>query len=279
MPLNGGRVGALRGSRLRGYRQGRLKTAGCAGVVLPPSSREEAIRQARNALNVGLGRRGSKGSSDLSVKQRISRGNKRLLLEFPLPRDTADDVASLARDLVEEVASEKTVLCFGSREACQRAKALNLANCYHADESIPKQLKATSLVMVCVNESQASFLLGSRWQSVILINPKGFSERTSKVAGSFETVYQFLPLLVQGFLFSKSEGALLKCLSDSEGPESSKWNIFLKDGKSFRRIASQSSRPDEDELELALYNNVASSNPVIKGMKSVKSKVDEMFSK
>merc|ERR1719331_267962 len=245
-------------------------------VVSPPESREEAIRQARRALSIGLGRRdaGRGKVSDKSVLKRISRGSKRLVVDFPLQSESADTVAGLASELLDEVATEKTALCFGSAAACERAKTqFNLANCFHADESIPRKLKASSLVMVAVTEAQASSLLGnSRWNSVILINPKG--GMGAKVSSSFDTVYEFLPLLVQGFMGSKAEGAILKCLSDS--PESDKWNIFLKDGKTFKRIASQATRPDNDELELALYNNVASSNPLIKGFKSVK---ETLFSK
>ena len=154
----------------------------------------------------------------------------------------------------------------------------NLHNCYYAGgPPIPNKLKATSLVMVAVGENQARELLLSRWQSVVLINPKGF--QASSLTGSFDTVYQFLPLLVQGFLGSKAEGALFKCLSDGEGEQSSNWNIFLKEGSGFKIIASQASRPDDDELELALYNNVATNNPVIKGIKSVKEGMDQNIEK
>ncbi|QDZ21856.1 DUF1995 domain-containing protein [Chloropicon primus] len=242
-------------------------------VVLPPESREEAVRQARTALNVGLGRRSdAKGSSEKSVLKRISRGTKRLIVDFPLQKESPDTVAELASELLDGVTSEKTVLCFGTRGASDSAKALNLANCYHVEESIPKKLKASSLVLVGVDESQAGLLLGSsRWSSVIAINPKGFTE--GKLGGTFDTAYQFLPLLVQGFLGFNAEGALLKCLSDS--PEGSNWDIFVKDGATFRRVASQATKPDQDELELALYNNVAENNPLIKGFKAVKG----MFSK
>ena len=105
----------------------------------------------------------------------------------------------------------------------------------------------------------------------------GFQAKS--LTGSFDTVYQFLPLLVQGFLGSKAEGALFKCLSESQEEQSNNWNVFLKEGSSFKMIASQASRPDDDELELALYNNVATNNPVIKGIKSAKQNLDENLDK
>ena len=103
-----------------------------------------------------------------------------------------------------------------------------------------------------------------------LIGSHFFPSFLSKLSGSFETVYELLPLLVQGFILSKTEGALFKCLDEGQDPADSRWNIFLKDGKTFKRIASQASRPDDEELELALYNNQAENNPLIKGIKSLK---------
>jgi len=241
-------------------------------VALPPESREEAIDQARRALSVGLGRSVEVKGSEKSVLKRISRGSKRLIVDFPLQDESAASVAGLASEILDGITSEKTVLAFGDREACRQAEALNLANCFFVEDTVPKKLKASSLVLVGVTESQAGLQLGgSRWTSVVLLNPKGFTEKTSKLASSFDTAYQFLPLLVQGFLGSKAEGALFKCLTeDDENGEGSKWNIFLKEGSSFKRVAAQDSRPDQDELELALYNNVAQNNPLIKGAKAVK---------
>jgi len=249
---------------------------------MPPMSKEEAVRQARSAIRVGLGRRGNAGRdgkfSDKSVLKRISKGNKRLVVDFPLQQDSPSNLAELAAELLEEVASEKTAFVFGSREACEKARgAHNLHNCYYAGGEPISSKKATSLVMVGVGEAQARELLLSRWQSVILINPKGFQAKS--LTGSFDTVYQFLPLLVQGFLGSKAEGALFKCLSESQEEQSNNWNVFLKEGSSFKMIASQASRPDDDELELALYNNVATNNPVIKGIKSAKQNLDENLDK
>ena len=147
--------------------------------MLPPGSRDEAVQQARRALRVGLGRKGGlSGPRGESVKERISQGNKRLRLDFPLQSESADSVAKLAQELAGEVASDQTVFCFGSAPAAERARqTLGLPNCYQADEPIPKQVKGASLVMIGVSEAQAALLLGSRWSAAILINPKGFSDK------------------------------------------------------------------------------------------------------
>ena len=94
-------------------------------------------------------------------------------------------------------------------------------------------------------------------------------------ANSFSVVYSYLPLAIQGLMGATQEGAVFKCVRGG-APEGSPWRILVKDDKgAYQQVGAMQRRPEQEDLESALYNAAAAQSPVNKGIGVFKGLADK----
>lgn len=85
-------------------------------------------------------------------------------------------------------------------------------------------------------------------------------------ANSFSVVYSYLPLAIQGLMGATQEGAVFKCVRGG-APEGSPWRILVKDDAGvYQQVGAMQRRPEQADLENAMYNAAAAKSPVNKGI-------------
>ena len=85
-------------------------------------------------------------------------------------------------------------------------------------------------------------------------------------ANSFSVVYSYLPLSIQGLRGNRAGGAVFKCVRGG-APEGSPWRILVKDeGEAYQQVGAMQRRPQQEDLEAALYNAAAAKSPVNKSI-------------
>ncbi|KAJ7563713.1 hypothetical protein O6H91_03G122500 [Diphasiastrum complanatum] len=249
----------------------------------PPASREEAVDQARSAISNLLERSIKRQVSSFKPKQRGQR-QTRLRVEIPLLDNSPRALFSLTKDLVatNNGGKEKyAVYCSdsaltelattGDTDDSQRNSHLQYFD-LHEKASVPAD---TSVIFViCPTFSQISDLsaiakaAGNR--PVVVVNPDWSADEEEDgiwrtFCQSFEVVFSYTPLSIQGFL-SKTEGAILKHVR-SGAPAGTLWLIFVKEGGTYVCVSSLKNRPDAADLEAALYNSIAANSPLVKSIK------------
>jgi len=81
-------------------------------------------------------------------------------------------------------------------------------------------------------------------------------------ANSFTVVYSFLPLSIQTTMFgSTTEGAVFKCVRGG-APAGTPWRILVKENGAYEQVGAMQRRPQQTDLEAALYNSIAAKSPV-----------------
>ena len=89
---------------------------------------------------------------------------------------------------------------------------------------------------------------------------------TAVFANSFSVVYSYLPLAIQGVTGATTEGAVFKCVRGG-APEGSPWRILVKDDAgTYQQVGAMQRRPEQEDLESALYNAAAAKSKINKGI-------------
>jgi Domain of unknown function (DUF1995) len=111
---------------------------------------------------------------------------------------------------------------------------------------------------------------------VILFNPKwafedekDFKKRVVGFVESFDVVYSFTGLEVQGIL-SRRRGVVLRCVRDGKA-SGEPWLVMVQEGdKGEMKVVTRFiKRPSIVEVEAVLYNLMAANSPLTKSIKSV----------
>lgn len=91
-------------------------------------------------------------------------------------------------------------------------------------------------------------------------------DKTALFANSFSVVYSYLPLAIQGVTGATTEGAVFKCVRGG-APEGSPWRILVKnDAGKYQQVGAMQRRPEQADLESALYNAAAAKSKINKGI-------------
>ena len=91
-------------------------------------------------------------------------------------------------------------------------------------------------------------------------------DATAVFANSFSVVYSYLPLAIQGVTGATTEGAVFKCVRGG-APEGSPWRILVKDDAGqYQQVGAMQRRPEQEDLESALYNAAAAKSKINKGI-------------
>lgn len=276
-----------------------LEAAGAAEA--PPNSREEALLQAKISISNFL-EKALKSAGPSTVKQRKSQRQARLRVEMPLLDESDESRASLLLDLFSTLSIGKkgthfalSVFCnSGIMEKLKKEPRFNPLEsnpnlqqtlmpdsaknpsfrCYDIADTV--ELDDTQVIVILAPKlSELTYMLniakaGDPWP-LLLLNPDWSPEEEEAEAAhasflqSFEVVYSYLPLAIQGF-FSKTEGAVLKHVK-SGAPAGRPWLVFAKEGGTMKCVSSLKKRPNAVDLENALYNAMAANSPVTKSIK------------
>ncbi|KAL6618977.1 hypothetical protein ACP70R_034116 [Stipagrostis hirtigluma subsp. patula] len=274
-----------------------------AAVPSPPSSREEAVSQARACLAAALQK---PLSSSVPLKKLKRQRQARLRAEIPVVDDSPGSLARLAFDVFAGAVSRKgapakLLLVWPSAEALdvalQEFKSQGDSPTAHAQlgSVAPDVLGACdAAVFVAPALAQVEKVKAAAAEldprPVVLFNPAwSFDEEEQDVAGfgaaargfvaSFNVVYSFTGLEVRGLL-SKKRGVLLRCVDGGRfGGES--WVLMVesdapaKEGE-FRVVSRLKRRPTIGEVETMLYNLMAANSPVTKSARFLREMVSNV---
>lgn len=118
---------------------------------------------------------------------------------------------------------------------------------------------------------------------VVIFNPRwAFEDEEnfgdmSGFVGSFEVIYSFLGLEVQGVL-SKRTGMIFKCVRNGI-LSGEKWNVFVEEEGKMKVVSRFTARPSIDEVEAVLYNLMAINSPITKSAKFLRDLVSNVTGK
>ncbi|GBG61632.1 hypothetical protein CBR_g22430 [Chara braunii] len=247
--------------------------------VQPPASEGECVQQAVTAILSALSKTvGSGGVGGMGIiggakgvrkqKQGVHLRQPRLRIQIPVADESPSTGARLAMDLVSALRergggryTSPIELCFADPDARaatgvdhEQAAQLSLRISDSTNRSMassesslifvvsPREEQVPGLQLFCNSAGCPVIVLNPYWSEEASLSPgvRGF-------IGSFDIVYSFTPLAIQG-LFSKSEGAVLKYVRSGHAG-ASPWMIFAKEDGEFKMKTELRKAPSPEELE------------------------------
>ena len=264
-------------------------------VVDPPRGRAHAFEQASVAVARALEKTTKKAS-----KKRRSSGRAlsatRLAVELPVMDDSDEGTIEMATATLGDAARDATVV-FGSASALEAAREGSGVEyeCVGIDETwTPAMASERKGVIALVGVSADGVEVAARkcrageGRPVVCVNVEwehdgdgGLAHAMSRqkagiddqpmteveaFANSFVVVYSFLPLSIQANMFGSTlEGAVFKCVRGG-APAGTPWRILVKEKGVFEQVGAMQRRPQQEDLEAALYNSIgaksAQKNPL-----------------
>ncbi|XP_002522829.2 uncharacterized protein LOC8280707 [Ricinus communis] len=268
----------------------------------PPSSKEEAILQAKTCLSTTL----EKPLNNPKLAGKLKKLKQpRFQVEIPIIDDSPTSLSQLAFDLFKEPpfkrkgSKVKIVILWPNQTLKESAIDIfhshSSNNVEHVD--IPSVVNSNdrsvfgSVEVAVFLAPESSQLASIRTiadslypKPVVILNPKwGFQEENDFGAlngfiGSFEVIYSFLGLEVQGIL-SKRKGVVFKCVKDGV-VSGEKWMVLVEEGGGELKVVSRfKTRPSIGEVETVLYNLMAINSPITKSAKFLKDLVSNVTGK
>lgn len=257
------------------------------GIRANARANDESTVEAPRALEDALA--GAARACARARRARKSAKSKpfRACIELPLADSSDSSALALAQSVVGKNASEATCV-FGTRSA--RDEALRRRSEYEAIDvneewGIEKaRARKGVIVFVGVSEKDVSAAAkkceegGERECAAANVEwahdgdgGKSFSAKVKKAnateafANSFTVVYSFLPLKIDIAWGSSLEGAVFKRVEDGN-VEDEPWRVLVKEGGKFEQVGAMQRRPQQGDIEAALYNSIAAKSPVNKGV-------------
>ena len=252
--------------------------------IVPPISREDSFEQAREAIGSVCAKRAKKAGKKVRKSSGKALAQLRVAVELPLAADTsvgdaevAAYAASKSDGKVEHVSIDQALISDG----CDLARgdgAVALVG-VNAEDQIGSARRIAEL-----SGARPIVAVNVEWEhagdgGVTFRNSRGDDGETVTAdevfANSFSVVYSYLPLAIQGLMGATQEGAVFKCVRGG-APEGSPWRILVKDDKgAYQQVGAMQRRPEQEDLESALYNAAAAQSPVNKGIGVFKGLADK----
>ncbi|XP_062181588.1 uncharacterized protein LOC133885844 [Phragmites australis] len=269
----------------------------------PPSSREEAVAQARSCLSTALQK---PLNNSVPLKKLKRQRQARFRAEIPVVDDSPGSLARLTFDVFTGAAGVKRkgaparlILVWPSAEAL----AVALREFKNWGDSTTAHAQLGSVAQDSLSACDAAVFLApgpSQVEKVkaaaaaldprpvVLFNPawsfdeeegEGFDAGARGFVGSFNVVYSFTGLEVRGLL-SKKRGVLLRCVEGGRfGGES--WVLMVEDDApakqgEFKVVSRLKRRPTIGEVETMLYNLMAANSPVTKSARFLREMVSNV---
>ncbi|CAL1384535.1 unnamed protein product [Linum trigynum] len=273
----------------------------------PPASREEAILQAQTCLSKTL----EKPLNNPKLVGRIKKLKQpRFQVEIPVVDDSPASLSQLALEIFKDLPIKrkgspvKTLILWPNpalRDAAIEAFQLyaspsSSANVEHVDmssyDNIRRSISGADVAVFLSPESSQLVDVkrvadGMYPNPVVILNPRwgleeeggerdgDFGEELSGFVGSFEVIYSFMGLEVQGVL-SKRKGVIFKCVRDGI-VSGEKWSVLVEEEGGEMKVISQfKARPSIGEVEIVLYNLMAINSPITKSAKFLKDLVSNV---
>ena len=269
-----------------------------ASQVNPPVGKGEALRQANEATERALDKTAKKAGKAKGTRSRRSSGKSssssaRLAVELPVADDSDEALVEMTTGVLGEGAGEECTAVFGSASACAVAKKTPGVKyeCVSIDDAwspadasvrsglialvgIPAERVAAAAKkceagagrpVVCVNvewehDGDGGLTWGMNRQQAGIDDQ--MPDPVEAFANSFTVVYSFLPLSIQTTMFgSTTEGAVFKCVRGG-APAGTPWRILVKENGAYEQVGAMQRRPQQTDLEAALYNSIAAKSPV-----------------
>ncbi|PKU67454.1 uncharacterized protein LOC110112225 [Dendrobium catenatum] len=257
----------------------------------PPTSREEAVSQAKSCLSSSL-QKPLNNSHILPTSKLKKQRQPRFRVEIPIADDDSpSSLASLAADLfsslpITKKGSSPNLLLFWSSSALldPARRAFTSSNSiFHFDIASFSNELLNSADLAVFLAPEASMLEQIRVitnslspKPAVLFNPKwsfeeekGFDGQLGRFVGSFDVVYSFMGLEVRGLL-SRRKAVVFKWVRDGV-MSGDGWVVMVEDEgnqKGDLQVVSRfKRRPEIGEVENVMYNLMAANSPVTKSVK------------
>ncbi|CAK7338342.1 unnamed protein product [Dovyalis caffra] len=259
----------------------------------PPTSKEEAILQAKTCLSTTL----EKPLNNPKLAGKLKKLKQpRFQVEIPVIDDSPTSLSQLAFDVFKDLPvkrkgapvkifilwpspslKNKGIEAFRSHNSSNNVEHFDISSVRNTDN---RTLSSADVAVFLAPEN--SQLLDIKTvtdllypKPVVIFNPKwGFEEENdfgdlNGFVGSFEVIYSFMGLEVWGIL-SKRKGLIFKCVRDGvvSGEE---WTVLVEeeDGE-LKAVSRFKARPSISEVENVLYNLMAINSPITKSAKFFK---------
>ncbi|CAN6452093.1 unnamed protein product [Victoria cruziana] len=257
---------------------------------LPPSSREEAIEQARRSLSAAL----SKPLNNPRLAGKLKKQRQpRFRVEIPVLDDSPASLVSGIFDglsLKRKGSSARILILWPDTVALQQGSRAFRSGAIQNDVLGSAEGLAWGDVAVVVspepNRLEEIEAVCDRFdpKPVVMVNPKWGADEESELGqqaagfvASFEVVYSFMGLEVRGLL-SRRKGVVFRYAKDGI-PANARWEVLVEEegggagGGELRVVTRFKKRPSVGEVETVLYNLIAANSPVTKSVKFVKDAV------
>lgn len=268
----------------------------------PPATKEEAILQAKIALSSTL----EKPLNNPKLAGKLKKLKQpKLRVEIPVIDDSPSSLTQLALDVfgsmpIRRKGSKIKILIFWQGNSLTKAateafksNSMNVLvenrDMESVNEADRRTFSSADVAVFLAPETSDVAVMESITDSlypkpVVIFNPKwtfeeegDFVELRSFV-GSFDVVYSFMGLEVQGIL-SKKRGVIFKCVRDGV-LSGERWNILVEEeGGEMKAVSSFKARPSLSEVENVLYNLMAMNSPITKSLKFLKDLVSNATGK
>ncbi|XP_065862251.1 uncharacterized protein [Euphorbia lathyris] len=256
----------------------------------PPSSKEEAILQAKTCLSTTLEK--PLNNPKLTGKLKKLR-QPRFRLEIPVIDDSPTSLSQLALDVFKGISIKrrgskvKFLILWpnpiSKNTAVELFQSHSSNNVEHVDLSSIENIDERSL-----GSAEVAVFIGAEMSQLetiktiteavypkpaVIFNPKWgyeeeseFGEVEGRFVGTFEVIYSFMGLEVRGVL-SKRKGVVFKCVRDGV-VSGEKWGIHVEEeGGKLELVSKFKDRPSIVEVENVLYNLMAINSPITKSAK------------
>ena len=270
--------------------------------LTPPGSRESSFEQAREAIGAVVAKRAKK-SGKTRKKSGKALQQLRVAVELPLASDTPTAVCAMVVGACgggmvgtavygdDAAAAQGAAAAKGDKGGIKEHVTLQQA--LSGVEFCDLQRGDGAVALVGIGEDQIASarkvadLSGGRpvvgvnveWEhagdgGVTWKNTRSTPDDAAAAApspddvfaNSFSVVYSYLPLAIQGLMGATQEGAVFKCVRGG-APEGSPWRILVKDdGGTYQQVGAMQRRPEQADLENAMYNAAAAKSPVNKSI-------------
>lgn len=268
----------------------------------PPTSKDDAISQAKTCLSTTL----EKPLNNIRFSGKIIKKAKqpRFRVEIPVVDESSGSLIELAYEVFGDLPikrkgspikillvwsnpmlAEAASKAFQSRSTDQ-VEQIDVSSFDGLDGRI---LNSNDLaVFLGLESSQIRTIKtvtdGFYPKPVVIFNPKwAFEEEIefgelSGFIGSFEVIYSFMGLEVQGIL-NKRKGMIFKCVRN--GVLSGElWNVLVEEeGGELKAVSKFKARPSITEVENVLYNLMAMNSPITKSAKFLRDLVSNVTGK
>ncbi|KAI3838545.1 hypothetical protein MKW92_014479 [Papaver armeniacum] len=279
-----------------------------ANSYKPPTTKEEAILQAKTCLSITLEK--PLNNPRLSAGKLKKQKQPKLRVEIPVSNDSDESLTQLALDIFQDLPVRRkdspinlvllwpnptltdlaATTFLKANSSNQTVQNLDISSVSNTD-SYNKVLNSADVAVFLAPDKTELELIkrisdGVYPKPVVVFNPKwGFEEESgfgelSGFVGSFEVVYSFMGMEVRGLL-SKKKAVVFRNARDGV-LSGEKWLVLVEEeeeeGK-LKVVTKYKKRPTIGEIENVLYNLMAVNSPVTKSVKFFKDLVSNVRGK